>query len=94
MIILFCGPPASGKSTIVARLVERLKDYKLIISGEFKRKTYRPEPASSAAASPSRGGRRAEKRECLARPSIFTGSESLRKGSCPFNFLKIRFMLL
>ncbi len=41
MIILFCGPPASGKSTIVERFVEKLQDYRLINSDEFKRKTYR-----------------------------------------------------
>lgn len=41
MIVLFCGPPASGKSAIVKRLVKGLEDWKLIVSDEFKRKTYR-----------------------------------------------------
>ena len=41
MIVLFCGPPASGKSAIVKRLVKELGDWKLIASDEFKRKTYR-----------------------------------------------------
>ena len=41
MIVLFCGPPASGKSAIVKRLVKELEDWKLIASDEFKRKTYR-----------------------------------------------------
>ena len=41
MIVLFCGPPASGKSAIAKRLVKELEDWKLIVSDEFKRKTYR-----------------------------------------------------
>ncbi len=41
MIILFCGSPASGKSAIAKRLVKELEDWKLIVSDEFKRKTYR-----------------------------------------------------
>ena len=41
MIVILCGPPASGKSTIAMRLAERLKDFKLISSDEFKRKTYK-----------------------------------------------------
>lgn len=41
MIILFCGPPASGKSAIAGKLVERLEGSKLIASDEFRRKTYR-----------------------------------------------------
>ncbi len=41
MIVLFCGPPASGKSAIAKRLVKELEDWKLIVSDEFKRKTYK-----------------------------------------------------
>ena len=41
MIVLFCGPPASGKSAIAKGLVKELEDWKLIVSDEFKRKTYR-----------------------------------------------------
>lgn len=40
MIILLCGPPASGKSVIARGLSKKLKDCKLLISDEFKRKTY------------------------------------------------------
>ena len=41
MILILCGPPASGKSTIAMRLAERIKDFKLISSDEFKRRTYK-----------------------------------------------------
>lgn len=41
MIILFCGPPASGKSAIAKKLVEMLKEFRLVVSDEFKRKTYK-----------------------------------------------------
>jgi adenylylsulfate kinase-like enzyme len=40
MIILFCGPPASGKSAIAKRLAEALEGSKLVSSDEFRRKTY------------------------------------------------------
>jgi tRNA uridine 5-carbamoylmethylation protein Kti12 len=41
MIIVFCGPPASGKSTIARKLAEKLENSKLVSSDEFKRKTYK-----------------------------------------------------
>lgn len=41
MIILFCGPPASGKSAIAGRLAEALEGSRLVTSDEFKRKTYK-----------------------------------------------------
>lgn len=40
MIILFCGPPASGKSAIARRLAKALEESKLVASDEFRRKTY------------------------------------------------------
>jgi len=40
MILVFCGPPASGKSTIARRLAGRLEDLKIVSSDEFKRRTY------------------------------------------------------
>lgn len=39
-MLVFCGPPASGKSTIARRLAGRLEDIRLVSSDEFKRKTY------------------------------------------------------
>lgn len=41
MILVFCGPPASGKTEIAKRLAERLKGSRLISTAEFRRKRYR-----------------------------------------------------
>lgn len=44
MIVLLCGPPASGKTTLTARLRERLAErghgFRLLHSDEFERNTY------------------------------------------------------
>lgn len=41
MMLLFCGPPGSGKTEIARRLAERLGDAKIISTANFKRKVYR-----------------------------------------------------
>lgn len=45
MILIICGPPGSGKSTIVNRLHERLRDrgedVRILHSDDFSRNTYR-----------------------------------------------------
>lgn len=44
MIVLVCGPPASGKTTIATRgrerLVERGHDFRILHSDDFARRTY------------------------------------------------------
>jgi adenylylsulfate kinase len=40
MIIIFCGMPASGKSTIARKIKDRLSNVKMIISDEIGRDRY------------------------------------------------------
>lgn len=44
MIIILCGPPASGKTTLATRLQERLADrghaFEILHSDDFSRRTY------------------------------------------------------
>lgn len=40
MILMLCGPPGAGKSSIARRLMDRLDDAHLISSDQFKRRTY------------------------------------------------------
>jgi tRNA uridine 5-carbamoylmethylation protein Kti12 len=40
MIIVFCGVPASGKSTIVEKLVEHIQDVNLIVSDDISSPKY------------------------------------------------------
>ena len=40
MIIIFCGMPASGKSTIAHRIKERLGNIKTVVSDDIARDRY------------------------------------------------------
>jgi len=41
MILILCGPPASGKTEIARRLAERLEGSRLVSTAEFRRKIYK-----------------------------------------------------
>ena len=40
MVIIFCGVPGTGKSTIARMLAEKLGEVKLLVSDEIRGKSY------------------------------------------------------
>lgn len=40
MLLIICGPPASGKTAVANKLKQNLKEFKIVHSDQFKRIVY------------------------------------------------------